>query len=334
MMEYEIFKGVVGEKFKEFLPEKYQDAQVEIRPVDKVNRTLDGLSIRVNEPGMNISPTIYVNHMYEDYVTTENLNATLERAAEGFIKAMEQKESINVSELTNAECAKDKIVFQLINTEQNKEMLANMPHREFKDLSVIYRMVVKIDGEGIASTPVHNGLADTLGFTEEQLFKLAAENTKRLLPPVVKSMNDVMREIFMKDGMPPEIADMMLGEMPPEQQMYVISNNKGINGAVSMLYEDGLHDLAEKLGSDLYIMPSSIHEVIAVSTDMGNPNELAAMVAEINMDQVALDERLSNQVYHYDKDLRKVTLATDTPKKRLDGIVAEAPMVYEAGKTR
>ena len=214
------------------------------------------------------------------------------------------------------------------------EMLANMPHREFKDLSVIYRMVVKIDGEGIASTPVHNGLADTLGFTEEQMFKLAAENTKRLLPPVVKSMNDVMREIFMKDGMPPEIADMMLGEMPPEQQMYVISNNKGINGAVSMLYEDGLHDLAEKLGSDLYIMPSSIHEVIAVSTDMGNPNELAAMVAEINMDQVALDERLSNQVYHYDKDLRKVTLATDTPNKRLDGIVAEAPMVYEAGKTR
>ena len=113
---------------------------------------------------MNISPTIYVNHMYEDYVTTENLNATLERAAEAFMKAMEQKESINVNELTNAECAKDKIVFQLINTEQNKEMLANMPHREFKDLSVIYRMVVKIDGEGIASTPVHNGLADTLGW--------------------------------------------------------------------------------------------------------------------------------------------------------------------------
>ena len=330
MMEYEIFKGVVGEKFKDFLPEKYQDAQVEIRPVDKVNRTLDGLLIRGSEPGMNISPTIYVNHMYEDYVTTENLNATLERAAEGFIKAMEQKESINVNELTNAECAKDKIVFQLINTEQNKEMLANMPHREFKDLSVIYRMVVKIDGEGIASTPIHHGLAEKLGFTEEQLFKLAAENTKRLLPPVVKSMNDVMREIFMKDGMPPEIADMMLGEMPPEQQMYVISNNKGINGAVSMLYEDGLHDLAEKLGSDLYIMPSSIHEVIAVSTDLGNPNELAAMVAEINMDQVALDERLSNQVYHYDKDLRKVTLATDTPNKRLDGIVAEAPMVNES----
>ena len=190
MMEYEIFKGVVEEKFKGFLPEKYQNAQVEIRPVDKVNRTLDGLSIRVNEPGMNISPTIYVNHMYEDYVTTENLNATLERAAEGFMKAMEQKESINVNELTNAECAKDKIVFQLINTEQNKEMLANMPHREFKDLSVIYRMVVKIDGEGIASTPIHHGLAETLGFTEEQIRDLKQINDE--VDTIFDKINDML----------------------------------------------------------------------------------------------------------------------------------------------
>lgn len=47
------------------------------------------------------------------------------------------------------------------------------------------------------------------------------------------------------------------------------------------------------------------------------------------MQEVSLDERLSNQVYHYDKDLRKLTLATDTPNKRLDGIVAEPPLVYD-----
>jgi hypothetical protein len=141
-------------------------------------------------------------------------------------------------------------------------------------------------------------------------------------------MNDVMREMFEKDGMPAEIAEMMIGEMPPEQQMYVISNEKGINGAISMLYEDKLHTLAAELESDLYIMPSSIHEVIAVSANMGDPNELASMVAEVNMDQVSLQERLSNQVYHYDKDLRKLTLATDTPNKRLDGLVAEQKLIY------
>ena len=73
-----------------------------------------------------------------------------------------------------------------------------------------------------------------------------------------------------------------------------------------------------------------MHEVIAVSSSMGDPNELAQMVAEINMDQVSLDERLSNQVYHYDKDLRKLSLATDTPNKRLDEIVAETKLIYDA----
>ena len=39
---------------------------------------------------------------------------------------------------------------------------------------------------------------------------------------------------------------------------------------------------------------------------------------------------IRDRVYHYDKDLRKLTLATDTPNKRLDGIVAEPPLVYDA----
>ena len=87
--------------------------------------------------------------------------------------------------------------------------------------------------------------------------KCAAENTRRLFPPVVRSMNDIMREMFARDGMPQEIADMMIAEIPPEQTMWVISNEKGINGAASMLYENELHELAESLESDLYILPSS-----------------------------------------------------------------------------
>ena len=119
--------------------------------------------------------------------------------------------------------------------------------------------------------------------------------------------------------MPEELADLMIGEQEPENIMWVISNERKIDGAASMLYEDKLHKLAESVGTDLYILPSSVHEVIAVSVEMGEPEELAQMVSEINMDQVDISERLSNQVYHYDKDLRKITLATDTPNKRLDG---------------
>ena len=67
-------------------------------------------------------------------------------------------------------------------------------------------------------------------------------------------------------------------------------------------------------------MPLSIHEVIAVSADFGSPDEWAEMVYEINMDQVDINDRLSNQVYCYDKDLRTLRLATDTINKSLDDV--------------
>ena len=49
-----------------------------------------------------------------------------------------------------------------------------------------------------------------------------------------------------------------------------------------------------------------------MSADFGSPDEWAEMVYEINMDQVDINDRLSNQVYCYDKDLRTLRLATDT----------------------
>ena len=227
-----------------------------------------------------------------------------------------------------------KIVFYTITDLFIHYMLKNLPHRDFQDLSIIYRWVVGVEQQGLSSVVINNHVAESLGMGEEQLFRAAAENTRRILPPVVQSMNEVMRDMFVADGMPKELADLMIGEQEPEMTMWVISNERKVDGAASMLYEDKLHSLAERVGTDLYILPSSVHEVIAVSVEMGEPEELARMVAEVNMDQVDLSERLSNQVYHYDKDLRKITLATDTPNKRLDGVVAEQGFVYETKQSR
>lgn len=330
MMDYGIFKEVVKESFLSYMPKSYQDMEVRVDSVDKVNRKLDGLSLLAKNEKTTISPTLYINDMYEKYLRTEDLQATLREAAEAMDEVFREA-TIPPLDISTA---KDNIIFQLVNTMQNEDMLKNLPHREFQDLSIMYRWVVGVEQQGLSSVVINNHVAESLGMGEEQLFKAAAENTRRILPPVVQSMNEVMRDMFMADGMPKELADLMIGEQEPERTMWVISNKSRIDGAASMLYEDKLHNLAEKVGTDLYILPSSVHEVIAVSVEMGEPEELAQMVAEVNMDQVDLSERLSNQVYHYDKDLRKITLATDTPNKRLDGVVAEQGLVYETKQSR
>ncbi len=330
MMDYEIFKEVVKEGFLSYMPKSYQDMEVRVVPVDKVNRKLDGLSLLPDKGERVISPTIYINDMYEKYLKTGDLQETLRESAEALDEVFREA-AIPPLDLSTA---KDNIIFQLVNTMQNEDMLKNLPHREFQDLSIIYRWVAGVDDNGIASSIINNNLAESLGMGEEQLFKAAAENTRRILPPVIKSMDEVIREMFLADGMPPEVADIMLDEIPPERGMWIISNERGIDGAASMLYEDGLHKLSVQLGTDLFILPSSIHEVIAVPADDLKPEELAQMVSEVNMGQVALEERLSNQVYYYDKELRKMSLATDTPNKMLNSIVAEQGFVYEAKQSR
>lgn len=333
MMNYEIFREVVTEKFKDYLPQEYQKMSLQVCQAKKVNTTLDGIYLFDKEGKSGISPTLYINEMYDHYKDTDDLQEVLQAAAGTMAGLM--KEAPDILPKIDMKTAKDNVVFQLVNTEQNQSMLAEIPHREFQDLSIIYRWMLESGEEGIGSVLVNDQIAEQMGMTEEQLFMAAAQNTRNLMPPVVKEMSEMLCEMFIKDGMPAETAKAMVQEVPPDKSMYVITNRQNVNGATSMLYEEELHKLAESLGDDLYILPSSIHEVLAVPVSIsGAPEEMADAVSEINMSCVCLEERLSNQVYHYDKDLRKLSLATAVPNRRLDGIEAEPTMVHETKQSR
>ena len=79
-----------------------------------------------------------------------------------------------------------------------------------------------------------------------------------------------------------------------------------------MLYENVLSELAKRIGDSFYLLPSSVHEFIAVGEEFVNsPEELIAMVKEVNMTQVRPDEVLTDSVYYFDKAVDKLTLAAE-----------------------
>ena len=80
MMNYEIFKEVVAEKFMDYMSGQYKDMKLEIRPIDKVNVTLDGMNL-VGEGDVTVTPTIYINDMYEHYQKTNDLQEVLQMVA-------------------------------------------------------------------------------------------------------------------------------------------------------------------------------------------------------------------------------------------------------------
>lgn len=323
-LNYEEFKEKIKEDIKDYMDEKYKDCGVVIRKVNKTNREVDGLNM-LDIPGLkNATPTLYVNDLYEKYEKTGDYEEVARMAAETMEYGIKSFNSQIKEECLDTSKLKDKVFFSLINAEQNRELLNTVPHREFEDLAIVYRWNIGSDSMGTYTNLVNNDLAEKEGLTENDLYNAANKNTKELFPVLVKNMNEVISEIIFGESelgeeMQEEFNEVMM-ETPNEHSMYVITNESKLYGAASILYEEPLHELAEKVGSDLYILPSSVHEVIAVSADFSSPDELAEMVYEINMDQVDINDRLSNQVYCYDKDLRTLRLATDTINKSLDDV--------------
>ena len=332
MMDYTMFKELVKDKFMDYMPEDFKDGDLRINKVNKINGAKDGLSIYME--GAKGAPTIYLDEMYERFKKSDDLEQTFKEAAELYEKALTEMPSIPVDNLVSD--SKDKIYMVLINTESNKDILNDAPHREVNDTSVIYRILVSDDEKGIGSALVTNHIAEELGMNEEELFKVAAENTPKIFPPTVKPMSQVLFGILTDDGgMPKDVAEQVLdGIRDGGEMMWIISNNKGVSGAVNMIFEKNLHELAKGINDDLYILPSSIHEVIAVPASLGNPDELAEMVLQVNTDVVDVSERLSNQVYQYDRNERRLSMATDTPNKGILNAVADVELVYDKEQKR
>lgn len=338
MMNYEEFKQKVQNEFKNYLGEEYKDAEVFIREVTKVNMQVDQMSL-LNLPGNDFaSPSISLQSIFENYEKTGDFEGVMEALSETFKEAIEGFEKSPLNNGLDFSNVDKNIIFTLVNAEQNKELLENVPHRKFEDLAIIYRWNVGVDSNGLYTNIVTNEFAEKIGKSEEELYGLAKENTNRIFPSEVRNMAEVISEIiFGEDGelMPEdeEFRNMMI-ETPDDKSMYVITNKSKLFGAAAMLYEENLYDLSQQLDSDLYILPSSTHEVIAISDKFGDANELADMVYEINMDQVDLSDRLSNQVYHYDKEARTLRLATNKFERTISDDIKEKTPEIKEGKAR
>lgn len=328
MFNFEDFCDYVQMSIKDHLPKEQQDAKVTINSVMKNNGlTLHG--VVVHPEGQSVAPTIYLEGFFKKYEDGADLDSVMDKIADTISEHLNTPDEFAdvAQSYSNYDAVKDKIVMAVVNTAKNKELLSQVPHTEREDLSLIYKVVVGTGADGIGSITIRNEHMEQWGVTVDEIHEMAMKNTKEILPVTVQTMTEVMREMFGADGMPDEMAEMMFSDMPLNQQMFIISNKSKVNGAASMFYEDTLSELADRIGTSLYILPSSVHEVIAVSTDMGTPETLAQMVQEVNGGQVAPEEQLSDHVYKFDAKAKVISLA-DTTMEMLK--VSEDNVNYEA----
>lgn len=273
-------------------PEEYQAS---INHVIKNNAVeLDGICL--HKHGENLSPTIYLNSFYEQYLEGRPLKSILSEIVSTLNQDLPKLE-VPASLYDNYEEVKPQIIYRIVNYHKNREVLASCPYLPFCDLAITFRWLVHADDCGIASSLITNRELELWNVTIEELYKVARQNTQHLFPCQIQPIQELLADYLNED---PELQALSLSS-PTVFQMYILSNQNRINGSTCMIYDNVLHNFAKEQRSDIYILPSSIHEVLLIPAIYELDEEsLLSLVHDANRTVVSTTDILSDSIYRYD----------------------------------
>ncbi len=298
-MEIKEFAGKVQNAVKEMLGDA---CQVNLQEITKNNHVvLEGLVILEEE--RNVSPTIYLDPFLDAYEAGIPLGAIVEKILQIYREDV-PKNSIDMEFFREFSRVKDRICYRLINREKNEELLKKIPHIEFLDLAICFYYAYKSPELGDGVILIHNTHMEMWKTSTVQMLSLAQENTPRIFPWECSTMGEVIEEMlegWEQGSCEEEERAEFQKACGRETPMKILSNKIHIHGAAGILYPGLLKRLAQELGGNFYILPSSIHEVILLPDSGGEDTEgLQKMIVDINRTQVEPEEVLSDHLYYYD----------------------------------
>lgn len=302
-MDFKTFTDEVRDNIGDYLLQ-YDIDEISVNKVTKNNGlVLTGITIR--EEGKNIAPNIYLDGYYQQYLAGESMHDIYSDIAGVYRDSavMSSNYSANITEYDSS-----RLFIKLVGIEENREYLENVVYEPFQDMAATVRCISSMDEHGIASYAVTQEVLMSWGVNRSEVIEAAKANTTELFPPRIVDMNVMLKEMTGAD----------MPEFPDGERVYVITNSTGINGAASILNPEVLETASKRLGGDLLILPSSIHECIALRDNDLDADFFAEMVREVNSQVVQREEKLTDSVYRYDAEEKKLSIASERERDNED----------------
>lgn len=291
-MEYQNFiKIIQAELIKEYATSATITIDHSLRNNSVI---LDTLTIR--SPKYNIAPTIHLTPYYTRFLEGISISEILEDIKRTY-EVSAPREDFDVSQFTLYEKAKQCIGMRLINTARNRELLKNLPHIEFLDLSIVFVYLLPDYSQVNASILIHNNHINLWGISEYELFQQAKINAPQIQPYTFEPIEDVISELI-----PSELNY----EELPAINIYCLSNTSRAYGASALAYDGVLESISQRFNSDLTIIPSSIHELLIIPESNPDREQLEYMIKEVNELELKETEILSDHPYFYCKATKEL----------------------------
>lgn len=248
--------------------------------------------ITVGKKDSRIRPSINISHYVEEF------GEDLDRIAHEILDtAMEHQnvEGFNPEDVLNKEYLLDKAVVQLVNKERNQEALTTRGAVtfDFLNLTAVIRIKALV-GNTTGTFIATKQMCENADLDVAELIEAAKENTGKNVCWI--GLKQVMEDAGKDTSGMPDV-------------MTIGTNGERSFGASIMMFSEKFRELSESLYSDLWIIPSSVHEIIAVPMNEIPYEALAPMVAEVNRSCVDPVEVLTDTVYKYEHETGKVSVA-------------------------
>ncbi len=285
-MTYEAFLPEIRLAVQKASPD---DVSVSLQSIKKNNGvSLDALVL--SKDNGTPAPTIYVNPYFEDH---KNGELSIDEIADRIIWQYQHasiEDPFDLSDFTDFEKIKDRIILKLVNRSLNADQLTEIPHVDYLDLAITFSILLDAKDHHTATILIKSELLSIWQKDVEDLYACAKKNTPKLLPWKFNSMADIL------SGLMCDLPDDSTSDIP----MYVLNNDEGMYGASVILYEGVLKEVSEQIGGDFWVIPSSIHECLCIPAnghvDAASLNE---MIVSVNGSAVEAQEVLSDHCYIY-----------------------------------
>lgn len=305
MMNYDEFKDFVVNELSCILKGMGKVCTTQFTDVKKTNAVYEGLVYRDENVSVNVSPTINVTKLYEDYQQGASESKIVDSLK--YFVEHGNVEGDEIKKLGDWEAVKSNVFLAILNKERNLEMLEDTVYYDFLDFVVICKILVNMkesaNGKSInGSVLVKDSLLSLYGIAKEELFKTAYGNTKNILQFEIRDMFDIIKQT---KGGDMDIDMSLMGE----DIMKVIFTKDMIYGSSAMLYNDIFDEIAKSYHSNLVILPSSLHELIVIPAVENNDYEfINGMIHEVNEEQLAPEDFLSDHAYYYSVEKGQVLI--------------------------
>lgn len=299
-MTIEIFKKQLITKLQEF--DNIKEWQITGEVFVKNNDTACH-AIVFRQTDSPAAPTIYIDELYEDYLDKK---FTISEMAEK-IKNTLQKSKEHVASYESLtfdyESCRDKIIYHLVSGKNNSHILETSPYIPFLDFAITFYIVCNCSENGVESIRITNELFEQWGIRMKELMDCADINTPFLFPAKMEKLEKVLLE-YLEDQDEEIPEGFYTGES--SYGVLILTNKQGVNGASALLYPELIHEIADRYESDLYLIPSSVHEfLILPAKDSMELSELTTMIQQVNKNHVYPDEILSDHAYLYRREDKK-----------------------------